>query len=154
MAARRKAAECLVGKEQIPCEIATLNRKGRIVMTALEKLEIDYTERDGIFYPVFVVGTEENFQSTIGKYGRMWVTFMKNSHPDRYRSLVRFGRLQEKAAQIDEEAYELLEGIEERWLKRRMPERGDSFMEMYRLRTQARLMAEEVVLEQVVNRYH
>lgn len=123
-------------------------------MTILEKLEIEYAERDGIFYPVLSVGTVENLQSTIGKYGRMWVAFMKNSHPDRYRSLVRFGRLQEKATQIDEEAYELLEGIEERWLRRRMPEKGNSFMEMYRLRTQARLMAEEVVLEQIVNRYH
>jgi len=123
-------------------------------MTILEKLEIEYAERDGIFYPVLSVGTEENLQSTIGKYGRMWVAFMKNDHPDRYRSLVRFGRLQEKAAQIDEEAYELLEGIEERWLKHRMPEKGDSFMEMYRLRTQVRLMAEETVLEQIVNRYH
>lgn len=123
-------------------------------MTILEKLEIEYAERDGIFYPVLSVGTEENLQSTIGKYGRMWVAFMKNSHPDRYRSLVRFGRLQEKATRIDEEAYELLDGIEKRWLKRYKPVAGNSFMEMYRLRIQARLMAEEVVLEQIVNRYH
>lgn len=154
MAARRKAVECIEGKEQIPCGVAGLNREGRIIMTALEKFGIEYTERDGIFYPVLSVGTEENFQSTIGKYGRMWVAFMKNSHPDRYRSLVRFGRLQEKAAQIDEEAYDLLEGIEERWLRRHKPENGNSFMEMYRLRMQVRLMAEEVVLEQIVNRYH
>lgn len=154
MASGRKIAECIAGKVQIPCNVAGLNQKGRIVMTILEKLEIEYAERDGIFYPVLSVGTVENLQSTIGKYGRMWVAFMKNSHPDRYRSLVRFGRLQEKATQIDEEAYELLEGIEERWLRRRMPEKGNSFMEMYRLRTQARLMAEEVVLEQIVNRYH
>lgn len=123
-------------------------------MTALEKLGIEYTERDGIFYPVFAVGTEKNLQSTIGKYGRMWVAFMKNSHPDRYRSLVRFGRLQEKAAQIDEEVYELLDGIEERWLRHHKPEKGNSFVEMYRLRMQVRLMAEEVVLEQIVNRYY
>ena len=154
MAVRRKAAECLVGKVQIHCDIATLNRKGRISMTALEKLEIEYTERDGIFYPVFSVGTEKNLQKTIGKYGRMWVAFMKNSHPDRYRSLVRFGRLQEKAAQIDEEACELLNGVEEKWLRRHKPMDGNSFVEMYRLRMQARLMAEEVVLEQIVNRYH
>ena len=123
-------------------------------MTTLEKLGIEYTERDEIFYPVFTVGTEKNIQNTIGKYGRMWVEFMKSNYPERYRSLVRFCRLQEKAAQIDEEAYELLEGIEERWLKSRIPEKGNSFMEVYRLRTQARLMAEEVVLEQIVNRYY
>lgn len=154
MAVRRKADECIAGKEQISCGVAGVNRKGRIIMTVLEKLGIEYIECDGIFYPVFAVGTEKNLQSSIGKYGRIWMAFMKNSHPDRYRSLVRFGRLQEKAAQIDEEAYDLLEGIEDRWLKRRMPEKGNSFMEVYRLRTQARLMAEEVGLEQIVNRYH
>lgn len=89
----------------------------------LEELGIEYTERDRIFYPVFSVGTEKNMQNTMGKYGRMWVAFMKNKHLDRYRSLVRFGRLQEKAAWIDEVAYELLDGIEERWrgvISRRM----------------------------------
>ena len=123
-------------------------------MTALEKLGIEYTERDGIFYPVFSVGTEKKLQNTIGKYGRMWVAFIKNSYTDRYRSLVRFGRLLEKAAQIDEEAYELLDSIEEGWLKHHKPVDGNSFVEMYRLRMQARMMAEEVVLEQIVNRYH
>ena len=123
-------------------------------MTALEELGIEYTECDGILYPVISVGTEKNLLNTIGKYGRMWVAFMKNSHPDRYRSLVRFGRLQEKATQIDEEAYELLDSIEEKWLKHHKPVDGNSFAEMYRLRTQVRLMAEEVVLEQIVNRYH
>lgn len=122
-------------------------------MTILE-LGIEYTERDGIFYPVLSAGTEKNLQKTIGKYGRMWVAFMKNRHPDRYRNLVRFGRLLEKAVRIDEEAHELLNDIEERWLKRHKPEKSNSFVEMYRLRMQARLMAEEVVLEQIVNRYH
>ncbi len=106
------------------------------------------------FYPVLSVEDEAVREISVGKYGRMWMVFMKSSHPDRYRSLVRFGRLQEKAVQVNEEAYELLDCIERKWLERHKPGDGNSFSEMYRLRMQARLMAEEVVTTQVVRQYH
>ena len=90
----------------------------------------------------------------IGKYGRMWIEFMKTEHSDRYRNLVRFGRLWDKATEIDEEAYELLETIESKWLSSHKPKNRQSFWEMYQLRTQARMMAEEAVLYQVIRQYH
>lgn len=123
-------------------------------MTTFEKLGIEYKECDGYFYPVLSVSEESVNHVSVGKYGRMWIAFMKSGHPDRYRSLVRFGRLQEKAAKVDEEAYELLECIESKWLNRHKPKNGNSFVEMYRLRMQARMMAEEVVLHQVVRKFH
>ena len=79
---------------------------------------------------------------------------MECSHPDRYRNLVRFGRMHEKAVQVNEEAYELLDCIEKKWLNGHKPKNGNSFAEMYRLRMQAQMMAEEVVLSQVVRQYH
>ena len=84
----------------------------------------------------------------------MWIEFMKTEHPDRYRNLVRFGRLWDKTTEIDEEAYELLEAIESKWLSSHKPKNRQSFWEMYQLRTQARLMAEETVLHQVIRQYH
>lgn len=36
-----------------------------------EKLEIEYQEIDGIFYPVLSVPTEEEQVKDVGKYGRM-----------------------------------------------------------------------------------
>lgn len=136
------------------CDVAVLNRKGRIIMTLFEELEIEYIERDGVFYPVLSVEDEVDVKISVGKYGRMWMAFMECSHPDRYRCLVRFGRLRERAVQVNEEAYELLDCIEKRWLKKHKPVNQNSFAEMYRLRMQARLMAEEVVLTQVVRQYH
>lgn len=84
----------------------------------------------------------------------MWIEFMKTEHPDRYRNLVRFGRLWGKAAEIDEEAYELLETIESKWLSSHKPKNRQSFWEMYQLRTQARMMVEEAVLNQIIRQYH
>ena len=123
-------------------------------MTTFERLGIEYKEYDGLLYPVLSVSEEAVKPIHIGKYGRMWIEFMKMEHPDRYRNLVRFGRLWDKAAEIDKEAYELLETIESKWLNSHTPKNRQSFWEMYQLRTQARLMAEETVLHQVIRQYH
>lgn len=141
-------------KIQRHCDVAVLNRKGRIIMTTFEKLGIEYKEYDGLLYPVLSVSEEAVKPIHIGKYGRMWIEFMKTEHPDRYRNLVRFGRLWDKATEIDEEAYELLEAIESKWLSSHKPKNRQSFWEMYQLRTQTRLMAEETVLHQVIRQYH
>ena len=123
-------------------------------MATFEKLVIEYKEYDGLLYPVLSVSEEAVKPIHIGKYGRMWIDFMKTEHPDRYRNLVRFGRLWDKATEIDEEAYDLLEAIESKWLSSHKPRNRQSFWEMYQLRTQARLMAEETVLHQVIRQYH
>lgn len=123
-------------------------------MTIFEELGIEYKECDGLFYPVLSVENKANVKISVGKYGRMWMTFMECSHPDRYRSLVRFGRLHERAVRVNEEAYELLDCIEKRWLKKHKPGNPNSFAEMYQLRMQARLVAEEVVFAQVVRQYY
>ena len=123
-------------------------------MTTFEKLGIEYKEYDGLLYPVLSVSEEAVKPIHIGKYGRMWIEFMKTEHPDRYRNLVRFGRLWDKATEIDEEAYELLEAIESKWLSSHKPKNRQSFWEMYQLRTQVRLMAEETVRHQVIRQYH
>lgn len=123
-------------------------------MTLFEELGIEYMERDGLFYPFLSVEDKADVKISVGKYGRMWMAFMEFIHPDRYRSLLRFGRLHEKAVQVNEEAYELLDCIEKRWLKKHKPGNSNSFAEMYRLRMQAQLTAEEAVLAQVVRQYH
>lgn len=75
-------------------------------------------------------------------------------YPERYRCLVRFGELSERASQVNETAYELLEDIEVRWLRKHKPKNPNSFVEQLHLRNQARVMAEEVVLVDVVRQFH
>lgn len=84
----------------------------------------------------------------------MWIDYIRTEYPRRYRSLVRFSELHDKAAEVNEVAYELLEDIENEWLRKHKPKQSNSFVEMYLLRTQARMIAEEVVLHDVVNCFH
>lgn len=121
--------------------------------TLFEKLGVPYREKDGIFYPLITVEIKEE-DADIGKYGRLWMKYIQSEYSQRYRSLMRFGELHSKATEVNEVAYELLEDIENEWLIKHKPKDKNSFMEMYRLRTQARLVAEEVVLHDVVNCFH
>lgn len=120
--------------------------------TLFEKLGVRYREKDGILYPLITVEIKEG--EDIGKYGRLWMKYLQSEYPQRYRSLMRFGELHSKAIEVNEVAYELLEDIENEWLMKHKPKDKNSFMEIYRLRTQARLVAEEVVLHDVVNCFH
>lgn len=121
--------------------------------TLFEKLGVRYREKDGIHYPLIAVEIKEE-NVDIGKYGRLWMKYIQSEYPQRYSSLVRFGELHSKAIEVNEVAYELLEDIENEWIMKHKPKDKNSFMEIYRLRTQARLVAEEVVLHDVVNCFH
>lgn len=122
-------------------------------LTVFEKLGVQYEEVDGILYPVLEVATEP-MKIDVGKYGRLWIEHIKVVYPERYRCLVRFGELSERASQVNETAYELLEDIEVRWLRKHKPQNPNSFVEQLHLRNQARVMAEEVVLVDVVRQFH
>lgn len=134
-------------------ELQTLDEADIMSKTTFEKLGIPYEERDGIFYPVLVAGTEQT-DIKAGKYGRMWIKYIKEEYPMRYKSLVRFGELEESANEVNEAAYELLDDIEAKWLKKHKPENPNSFMEQLQLRTQTRMMAEEIVIMDVVMQFH
>ena len=96
--------------------------------------------------------TQDEFQAFLECVADKPISYY--AYPQRYRSLVRFGELHDKAAEVNEVAYELLEDIENEWLRKHKPKQSNSFVEMYLLRTQARMIAEEVVLHDVVNCFH
>ena len=79
---------------------------------------------------------------------------MQEAYPKRYRSLVRFGLLEEKAVAVNEEAYEMLCGMEEKLLFDSGVDTDISFAEKYALRVQVRLLVEEIVIREVVNVFH
>lgn len=73
-------------------------------LTIFEQLGGSYIEKDGLFYPVFDVSTIKNKKIGAGKYGHMWLGYMRECYPDRYRNLLRRGILDIKASEINEEA--------------------------------------------------
>ena len=122
----------------------------------MEEIRLTYHEReDGLLYPNLKFPDREKVSlSKAGKYGRMAAKYLKESEPTRYRALYRFGLLAEKMEQVNEEAYELLDRLTEQYLEKHKPEDPNDTMEMWKLREQAKMTAEEVVLHQVVYRYH
>ena len=88
----------------------------------------------------------------IGKYGHLWINYMQEAYPERYRSLVRFGLLGEKALAVNEDAYEMLCGVEEKLMLDSDVEK--SFTEKYAVRMQVRMLVEEIVMREVVNVFH
>ena len=111
-----------------------------------------YIEVDGVLYPNIVVSEESDVW--VGKYGLLWIDYMKFNYAERYRHHIRMGTLNSKAFEVNEEAYEMLERIANRYLAKHKPQNSASTMEMWRLREQAKQMAEEVVLSDVVRKYH
>ena len=123
-------------------------------LTLIEKLGVEFEEQDGLFYPLLEDNALVDCVKTkdIGKYGHLWINFMQEAYPERYKSLVRFGVLEEKAMAVNEEAYEFLCNMEDK-----LPVDLDvekTFAEKYALRTQIRILAEEILAKEVVSVFH
>lgn len=121
-------------------------------LSTYEAIGGTYTEVDGVLYPNIVV--LEKADVWAGKYGLLWMDYMKSNYAERYRHHIRMGTLNSKVFEVNEEAYEMLEGIMNQYLVKHKPQNSASTVEMWRLREQAKQMAEEVVLSDVVRQYH
>lgn len=121
-------------------------------LSTYEAMGGTYTELDGVLYPNIKVLEEADVWA--GKYGLLWIDYIKSNHAERYRHHMRMGTLNTKALEVNEEAYEMLEGIMNQYLAKHKPQNSASTMEMWRLREQAKQMAEEVVLSDIVRQYH
>lgn len=123
--------------------------KGEIIMSTLfEELGVTYREENGLFYPN--ISCEEDKDIDTGKYGDIWMAYLKEKHPERYRHYRMWGELRSKASEINEEAYEMLYGIMATYLATHIANDPKSTMENWKLREQAKTVAEEVVLHEIV----
>lgn len=129
-------------------------------LSLYEAMSGTYTEVNGILYPnISVEAKEPNTDSAItstdiGKYGHLWISYMKENHPDRYRHHFRMKQLLIKAKEVNEEAYEMLDMVVEKYLAKHKPKDTHSTMEMWKLREQAKQLAEEVIYGEIVYKYH
>ena len=119
-------------------------------MTLFEELGVEYKEVDGILYPLLSVDEAEYNLEDIGKYGRLWLRYMEENKPSEYHHMARTGQLRKRVEAVNEEAYERLDNIEENGLKKHMTGKKKTFMEQLYLRNQARAMAEEIVINEIM----
>ena len=122
-------------------------------LSLFEQMGGTYTEKDGFLYPNLSM-EQESEQITVGKYGLLWISYMKETYPDRYRHHIRMGQLYSKAAEVNEEAYQMLDTITNQYLMKHKLVNRASTMEMWKLREQAKQTAEEEVYETVIYRFY
>ena len=84
----------------------------------------------------------------------LWIYYMKETHPDRYRHHMRMGQLYSKVHEVNEEAYEMLDRIMNQYLAKNKPKDKHSTMEMWKIRERAKQLAEEVIYGEIVYQYH
>ena len=113
-----------------------------------EQLGGTYREEDGLLYPKSEMPEEKAID--VGKYGHLWLDYLRENHPGRYLHLRIHGGLNEKAAEVNDEAYDLLNQMMEKYLAKNQPKNPNSTMEMWRIREQAKMQAEEIVLRDCV----
>lgn len=117
-----------------------------------EQLGGTYREEEGLLYPNIEMPEEKAID--VGKYGYLWLDYLRENHPERYQYLRNHGGLNEKAAEVNEEAYDLLNQMMEKYLAQNQPKNPNSTMEMWRIREQAKMQAEEIVLRDYVYHNH
>ena len=112
-------------------------------------IELSYTvAEDGILYPNISFETEN--LAELGKYGLMAMDYLKDNYYERYRSLERIGRLVEVLKPVNEEAHQMVDKMMEKYLQTHKPNDPTSTMEMWKIREQGLMQAEEMI----VNTYH
>lgn len=123
-------------------------------LSTYEAMGGTYTEVEGLFYPDIITEMTDIPLGMVGKYGLLWIEYMKSNYAERYRHHIRMGTLNNKAFEVNEEAYEMLDRIVNQYLAKHKPNNPAATMEMWRLREQAKQMAEEFVFQDIVRRYH
>ena len=96
------------------------------------------------------LGTEDEADQPLGKYGRMAMKHLHETSPQRFSLLKMQGGLMSLMYRVDEEAAEQIEKITQNLLsKDPMPETED-ILEKTRHYNQYKLMAEEIVISEMV----
>lgn len=121
----------------------------------MAEVTLTYQEgRDGMLYPDIMVPEETVSMRSLGRFAWRAAEYLKENHSDRYRTLKRFGKLTEKMQEVENEANRMMEELEESYLKNNPPKDRHSIMETWQLRLQARMQAEEIVMSEVVMKFH
>ena len=124
-------------------------------LSLYEALGGTYKSVDGILYPdINILEESEVTIGMVGKYGLAWISYIKENHADRYRHHIRMGQLHSKAQEVNEEAYAMLDTITAKYMAKHKPMNSNSTMEMWKLREQAKQLAEEVIYGEIVYQYH
>ena len=84
--ANRKALTTAETEQGKRMEVALMSNE----LSIYEAMGGTYTEVDGLFYPDITVSEESDIsRGMVGKYGLLWIDYMKSNHVERYRHHIR-----------------------------------------------------------------
>ncbi|WP_276949379.1 TnpV protein [Acetatifactor muris] len=109
---------------------------------------------DGMLYPDLTLPETEITMMNLGRFAVRAAEYLKENHRGRYMTLVRFGKLAEKMQEVEDEANQMMEALEADYLKKNKPENPKSTIEMWNLREQAKMQAMEMVMKEIVMKFH
>lgn len=117
--------------------------------------EMIYHEaEDGMLYPNLSLPQANVSMTNLGRFAVRSAEYLKEFYKERYQTLVRFGKLAEKMQEVEIEAYQMMEELENSYLKGDLPKNPQSTMEMWQIREQAKMQAEEIVMKEIVLKFH
>ena len=112
-------------------------------------MELSYVETEGILYPEIQVA-ENQSEINLGKYGRMALKYLKENHQSRYSLLLMEENLMDIMKQVNEEAYNKLDMLVDQMLKEDPIDNYRDTMETNKKKIQKQMIAEEIVLKEIV----
>lgn len=119
--------------------------------TVLVENGIAYYEEDGLYYPKLILGDELENDVYIGRWGREWMRYLESIDKVQYRRLMVSGEMKKIAHDVDEEAGEMISRLEKEYYEKHR-EQCKGFWKNYQVREQGRMMAEEIVKNEIIHK--
>lgn len=114
------------------------------------KLNLTYTEKDGLLYPNISIESESKSSSQhLGRFGRDWMNHLHRNHRQRFMTLRMTGKLEATARRVDAEAMERQEEVYQQLLATNPPQTED-MLEKARHLNSLHLKAEETVMTEII----
>ena len=111
------------------------------------KRKISYTNINGALYPNLQISKDkEADKRPIGKYGQMYLNYLKAEHSERYAELRMTGELMPLVHKVNDETHEQIKNLSVN-LMRQYPSTNDT-VQKFRQRNNCQAMAEEVILKE------
>ena len=119
--------------------------------TVLVENGIEYYEEDGLYYPKLILGDVLECNVYVGRWGREWMRYLESVDKVRYRRLLISGELKKIAHDVDEETGEMISRLEQKYYEKHK-EQCKGFWKTYQVREQGRMMAEEIVRNEIIHK--
>jgi len=111
------------------------------------KSKINYTTINGALCPDLQISKDgEADKRPIGKYGQMYLNYLKDEHPERYAELRMSGDLIPLGNKVNDEMHEQIKELSCKLMKQ-YPSTNDT-MQRFKQRNSCQTMAEEIVLKE------